>query len=94
MLIDVYNQGEKLYQCTDAYKPVENPSEWLPCPECGLKPLVWTFDNGRILLVVVEKISMTISKLELNQFAHISIDVTLISMKNMVTAGLMSMTMS
>lgn len=47
MLIDVYNQGEKLYQCTDAYKPVENPSEWLPCPECGLKPLVWTFDNGR-----------------------------------------------
>lgn len=21
--------------------------EWLPCPRCGLRPLVWEFDNGR-----------------------------------------------
>ena len=47
MLVNVYNQGEKLYQCNDFYKPVEDPNEWLPCPECGLKPLVWIFDNGR-----------------------------------------------
>lgn len=25
----------------------ENPMEWLPCPRCGLRPLVWEFDNGR-----------------------------------------------
>lgn len=47
MLIDVYGQGEKFYCCADAYKPVDNPSEWLACPECGLKPLIWEFDNGR-----------------------------------------------
>ena len=46
MLIDTYDQGEKLYQCNDFYVPVENANEWLPCPECGLKPLVWIFDNG------------------------------------------------
>lgn len=22
--------------------------EWLPCPRCGLRPLVWEFDNGRV----------------------------------------------
>lgn len=47
MLIDVYGQGKRFYCCTDAYKPVDNPSEWLACPECGLKPLIWEFDNGR-----------------------------------------------
>ncbi len=40
MLIDIYGQGEKFYCCTDCYKPVDNPSEWLACPECGLKPLI------------------------------------------------------
>lgn len=28
-------------------KKAENPMEWLPCPRCGLRPLVWEFDNGR-----------------------------------------------
>lgn len=28
-------------------KKPENPMEWLPCPRCGLRPLVWEFDNGR-----------------------------------------------
>lgn len=22
--------------------------DWLPCPRCGLRPLVWEFDNGRV----------------------------------------------
>lgn len=35
------------YKCIDAYKEPENPMEWLPCPRCGLRPLVWEFDNGR-----------------------------------------------
>ena len=37
----------KEYKCIDAYKKPENPMEWLPCPRCGLRPLVWEFDNGR-----------------------------------------------
>lgn len=35
------------YKCIDAYKKPEDPMEWLPCPRCGLRPLVWEFDNGR-----------------------------------------------
>lgn len=34
-------------KCIDVYKKPENPMEWLPCPRCGLRPLVWEFDNGR-----------------------------------------------
>nr|DAK09690.1 MAG TPA: TFIIB-TERMINAL DOMAIN, TFIIB, TRANSCRIPTION INITIATION [Caudoviricetes sp.] len=37
----------KEYKCVDAYEEPENPMEWLPCPRCGLRPLVWEFDNGR-----------------------------------------------
>lgn len=35
------------YKCIDAYEEPENPMEWLPCPRCGLRPLVWEFDDGR-----------------------------------------------
>lgn len=35
------------YKCIDAYEEPENPMEWLPCPRCGLRPLVWEFDNAR-----------------------------------------------
>ena len=35
------------YKCIDAYEEPENPMEWLPCPRCGRRPLVWEFDNGR-----------------------------------------------
>ena len=35
------------YKSIDAYEEPENPMEWLPCPRCGLRPLVWEFDNGR-----------------------------------------------
>lgn len=35
------------YKCTSAYIIPDNISEWINCPNCGLKPLVWEFDNGR-----------------------------------------------
>lgn len=35
------------YKAIEVYKEVTNPDEWLPCPVCGLIPLVWEFDNGR-----------------------------------------------
>jgi len=63
MLIDVYNRGEKLYQCCDFYAPVEDSSEWSSCPECGLKPLVWIFDNGRYTACGCGK----------NEYEHLSI---------------------
>ena len=31
----------------EAEKVALEPMEWLPCPRCGLRPLVWEFDNGR-----------------------------------------------
>lgn len=35
------------YKCISAYQIPDKIEEWLPCPNCGLKPLVWEFDNGR-----------------------------------------------
>lgn len=35
------------YKCIGAYKIPSNPHEWLPCPNCGLRPLVWEYNNGR-----------------------------------------------
>lgn len=35
------------YKYIDAYEEPENPIEWLSCPRCGLRPLVWEFDSGR-----------------------------------------------
>lgn len=35
------------YKCIDAYKIPDKPEEWIHCPNCHLKPLVWEFDNGR-----------------------------------------------
>lgn len=34
------------YKCIDAYKKVEKPNLWLPCPKCNLIPLVWSYNNG------------------------------------------------
>ena len=34
------------YKCIDNYIEVKNPNEWLECPKCKLKPLIWIFDNG------------------------------------------------
>lgn len=35
------------YKCISAYQIPDKIEEWLPCPNCNLKPLVWEFDNGR-----------------------------------------------
>lgn len=47
------------YNCIDAYKPIDHelekypsfehmkPENWKECSHCGLKPKVWTSDNGR-----------------------------------------------
>jgi len=34
------------YLAITAYKEVEDPEKWEDCPNCGLKPIVWEFDNG------------------------------------------------
>jgi len=34
------------YKCISAYKIPSKPEDWLDCPNCGLKPLVWEFNNG------------------------------------------------
>lgn len=34
------------YKAISAYKIPDNPHDWLNCPNCGLKPLVWEFNNG------------------------------------------------
>jgi len=33
------------YNCIDDYKKPKG--DWNNCPYCGLRPLVWTFNNGR-----------------------------------------------
>ena len=31
---------------SSCYTEVKNPNDWLECPHCGLKPLVWIYNNG------------------------------------------------
>ena len=31
----------------DFYKEPKDKDDWLVCPECGLTPRIWEFDNGR-----------------------------------------------
>jgi hypothetical protein len=42
--IDIINSK---YKCISAYKIPHKVDEWLACPNCNLKPLVWEFNNGR-----------------------------------------------
>ena len=42
-----YIEGDGHYWCIGAYEKVDNPTEWEPCPNCGLIPKVWIYDNGR-----------------------------------------------
>lgn len=42
-----YKYHHSSYDLIEDYKYPDNISEWLNCPECGLKPKVWLFDNGR-----------------------------------------------
>lgn len=41
--IDIIN-GK--YKAISAYKIPNKVEEWLNCPNCGLKPLIWEFNNG------------------------------------------------
>jgi hypothetical protein len=38
---------EGKYKCISAYVIPKDAEEWLPCPNCGLRPLTWEFNNGR-----------------------------------------------
>ena len=42
-----YRFRSQVHNLIDDYKFPDNVEEWLPCPECGLRPKVWEFDNGR-----------------------------------------------
>ena len=35
------------YVCIDAYQAPTGEEIWYTCPHCGLRPLVWEFNNGR-----------------------------------------------
>jgi len=35
------------YLLIDAYEIPDDVDEWLSCPKCNMKPLVWVFNNGR-----------------------------------------------
>lgn len=43
----IWKEYRKKYKAIEAYKKVSDPHNWLPCPKCGLIPLVWEFNNGR-----------------------------------------------
>lgn len=45
--IDYINDFRSEYKAISAYDVVKDPWYWLNCPKCGLKPLVWEFNNGR-----------------------------------------------
>jgi hypothetical protein len=34
------------YKAISAYQIPKDVDEWFHCPNCGLKPLVWEFNNG------------------------------------------------
>ena len=35
------------YKAISAYEIPKNIEDWLECPNCKLKPIVWEFNNGR-----------------------------------------------
>ena len=37
---------EGKYKCISAYTIPNDIENWLNCPNCGLKPLTWEFNNG------------------------------------------------
>lgn len=45
--INKKKEFRKKYKAIDAYIELDNPSYWLECPNCKLKPLTWEFNNGR-----------------------------------------------
>lgn len=48
MLSTLYTKDNRwMYKAISAYVEVDKPDEWNKCPDCGLKPVVWCFNNGR-----------------------------------------------
>lgn len=39
-------EAHSFHYCIDAFKQPKDQDKWNACPKCGLKPLVWVFDNG------------------------------------------------
>ena len=37
---------EGKYKCISAYGIPKDVEDWLPCPNCELRPLTWEFNNG------------------------------------------------
>ena len=37
---------EGKYKCISAYTIPKDVEDWLPCSNCGLRPLTWEFSNG------------------------------------------------
>lgn len=35
------------HNCIDAFSDAPDYEDWLNCPCCGLRPKIWTFNNGR-----------------------------------------------
>ena len=35
------------HNCIDDYVYPKDVDEWKECPNCGLKPKIWVFDNGK-----------------------------------------------
>jgi len=54
---------EGKYKAISAYKIPKDVELWYKCPNCGLKPLAWEFDNGRLTACGCGK----------NQYDHFSI---------------------
>ncbi len=40
------NIVEGKYKAISAYQIPISPEEWLECPNCNLRPLIWEFNNG------------------------------------------------
>ena len=45
-IINSWTLLRKKYKAISAYKKVDDPENWKPCKDCGLIPLVWSFNNG------------------------------------------------
>lgn len=45
--IEDLNEFRKSYKAIQSYQQVNKPYEWLNCPNCGLKPIIWEFNNGK-----------------------------------------------
>jgi hypothetical protein len=43
--MDNWYEAHDHANCIYSYKIPDG--DWSPCPRCGLRPMTWTFDNGR-----------------------------------------------